>query len=607
MQGATLGFVPSINVEVAQELVGGGREVAPNPPRIGDPLTALRVLYRAMIPRRRKHMYLTFALMLIGAAAEVVAIGAVIPFLVIIAGPHAPLISEGLSALLARAPGGAIVGAAALLGLAGVLAACVRLLLLSSSQKLAFMWGGELSILAFGRMLRQPYPAYLDRNSSELLAGLEKVNRVSGAMLQPALQGLTGAILALCITAMMFAVNPLAAAVTAAALASAYGIAHLLTARRLSLNSRAVAREIAARTKIVREALGGIRDVLLDRSQPSFEAKFAEVVMQSRRGIAQNAFLTAAPRFVVESVGIVVLSLVVIALVSRKGGILEAIPTLGLLAVGAQRLLPLLQQSWLGWSQVRANQQLLIDVAELIEMPISEGLADEAAALPLRRSIELQSVSFDYSNRRRALDRLSLSIERGERVGIAGANGSGKTTLVDVVMGFLVPTSGTIKVDGRPLDCLGRSAWRASIAHVSQSIYLSDDTIAANVSFGARQPLDLGRLHEVLRIAQLGTFIAALPEGIFTVIGERFDQLSFGSFVQRAGRLVEDEDRRLPVQGPGNALDEATSALDERTEAQLVESLAGYCVDRTMIVVSHRPTTLGLCERVVVLDQGRII
>jgi ATP-binding cassette subfamily B protein len=601
MQGATLGFVPSINVEVAQELAGGGREVAPNPPRIGDPLTALRVLYRAMIPRRRKHMYLTFALMLIGAAAEVVAIGAVIPFLVIIAGPHAPLISEGLSALLARAPGGAIVGAAALLGLAGVLAACVRLLLLSSSQKLAFMWGGELSILAFGRMLRQPYPAYLDRNSSELLAGLEKVNRVSGAMLQPALQGLTGAILALCITAMMFAVNPLAAAVTAAALASAYGIAHLLTARRLSLNSRAVAREIAARTKIVREALGGIRDVLLDRSQPSFEAKFAEVVMQSRRGIAQNAFLTAAPRFVVESVGIVVLSLVVIALVSRKGGILEAIPTLGLLAVGAQRLLPLLQQSWLGWSQVRANQQLLIDVAELIEMPISEGLADEAAALPLRRSIELQSVSFDYSNRRRALDRLSLSIERGERVGIAGANGSGKTTLVDVVMGFLVPTSGTIKVDGRPLDCLGRSAWRASIAHVSQSIYLSDDTIAANVSFGARQPLDLGRLHEALEIAQLGTFVAALPEGIFTVIGERGVRVSGGQR-QRLGIA-----RALYRQAPILVLDEATSALDERTEAQLVESLAGYCVDRTMIVVSHRPTTLGLCERVVVLDQGRII
>jgi ABC-type multidrug transport system fused ATPase/permease subunit len=601
MQGATLGFVPSINVEVAQELVGGGREVAPNPPRIGDPLTALRVLYRAMIPRRRKHMYLTFGLMLIGAAAEVVAIGAVIPFLVIIAGPHAPLISEGLSALLARAPGGAIVGAAALLGLAGVLAACVRLLLLSSSQKLAFMWGGELSILAFGRMLRQPYPAYLDRNSSELLAGLEKVNRVSGAMLQPALQGLTGAILALCITAMMFAVNPLAAAVTAAALASAYGIAHLLTARRLSLNSRAVAREIAARTKIVREALGGIRDVLLDRSQPSFEAKFAEVVMQSRRGIAQNAFLTAAPRFVVESVGIVVLSLVVIALVSRKGGILEAIPTLGLLAVGAQRLLPLLQQSWLGWSQVRANQQLLIDVAELIEMPISEGLADEAAALPLRRSIELQSVSFDYSNRRRALDRLSLSIERGERVGIAGANGSGKTTLVDVVMGFLVPTSGTIKVDGRPLDCLGRSAWRASIAHVSQSIYLSDDTIAANVSFGARQPLDLGRLHEALEIAQLGTFVAALPEGIFTVIGERGVRVSGGQR-QRLGIA-----RALYRQAPILVLDEATSALDERTEAQLVESLAGYCVDRTMIVVSHRPTTLALCDRVVVLEQGRII
>ena len=596
-----MGFVRSINVEVARELAGDGAEVMSDAARITDALTALRVLYRAMSPRRRKHMYLTLALMLIGAAAEVVAIGAVIPFLVIIASPDGAVIPEGLRALLARAPGGAIVGAATLLGSAGVLAAGVRLWLLSSSQKLAFMWGGELSILAFGRMLRQPYPAYLDGNSSELLAGLEKANRVSGAMLQPALQGLTGAILALCITAMMFAVHPLAAAVTAAALASAYGLAHLLTARRLSLNSTTVAREIAARTKIVREALGGIRDVLLDRSQASFEAKFAQVVMQSRRGIAQNAFLTAAPRFAVECVGIVALSVVAIVLVSRDGGILETIPTLGLLAVGAQRPLPLLQQSWLGWSQMRANQQLLIDVANLIEMPVAEESPRVAAALPLRHSIELESVSFAYSNGCRALERLSLSIRRGERVGIAGANGSGKTTLVDVLMGFLVPTSGTMTVDSRPFDCLARAEWRASIAHVSQSIYLSDDTIAANVSFGARQPLDLDRLCEALEIAQLGAFIATLPKGIFTTVGERGVRVSGGQR-QRLG-IARALYRRAPIL----VLDEATSALDERTEIQLVESLAQCCRDTTMIVVSHRPTTLALCERVVVLEQGRIV
>ena len=601
MQGATLGFVPSFNVDVAEEQAGRGREAARDRPRARDALAALRILYAAMSPRRRRHMFLTLALMLIGAAAEVVAIGAVIPFLVIIASPHERLIPESLRELLAHSPGGAIVGAAVLLGSAGIIAAGVRLLLLNCSQKLAFMWGGELSILAFGRMLRQPYRAYLDRNSSELLAGLEKVNRVSGAMLQPALQGLTGAILSLCITALMFAVHPLAAAVTAAALASAYGLAHLLTARRLAANSRAVAREISARTKIVREALGGIRDVLLDRSQQSFEAKFAEVVMQSRRGIAQNAFLTGAPRFVVECVGIVALSIVAIALVSRDGGILATIPTLGLLAVGAQRLLPLLQQSWLGWSQVRANQQLLIDVAELIQMPVAEEGPSAIAALPHRHSIELESVSFAYSNGCRALDRVSLSIRRGERVGIAGANGSGKTTLADVLMGFLVPTSGTMRIDGRPLDCLARNAWRASIAHVSQSIYLSDDTIAANVSFGARQPLDLERLCEALEIAQLGAFVAALPEGIFTTVGERGVRLSGGQR-QRLG-IARALYRRAPIL----VLDEATSALDESAEVQLVDSLAQYCGETTMIVVSHRPTTLALCERLITLDQGRIV
>jgi ATP-binding cassette subfamily B protein len=601
MQGATLGFVPSFRVEAADDPTRSVREESQDCTSISEPLRGLAVLYRAMSPRRRKHLFLTLGLMLIGAAAETVAIGTVIPFLVIIANPHAPLIPERLRDFLVHAPGGQIVGAALLVASTGVVAAIVRLLLLSTSQRLAFTWGGELSIHAFGRMLRQPYPAYLDRNSSELLAGLEKVNRVTTAMLQPALQGLAAVILALCIIALMVAVHPAAAAVTAVTIASAYGLANLLTGRRLSRNSRAVAREIAARTQIMREAIGGIRDILLDRSQPSFEARFADVVMQARRGMAENAFMTAAPRFAVESIGIVVLSLVAIALTARRGGILEAIPTLGLLAVGAQRLLPLLQQTWLGWSQVRANRQLLIDVADLIEIPVSPDHSHDAVALPLRDSIQLDSIGFVYSSGRRALDQLSLSIRRGEKVGIAGANGSGKTTLIDVLMGFLEPTSGMMRIDGRPLDSVTRCAWRASISHVSQTIYLSDDTIAANVAFGAQEPLDLPRLNETIEIARLDSLVAALPHGIFTRVGERGVRLSGGQR-QRLG-IARALYRRAPIL----VLDEATSALDERTEIEVVESLAGLSDGTTMIIVSHRPTTLALCERVIMLEQGRSV
>ena len=595
-----MGLVSPLHFEAADELTGQARQIDGSP-LLNEPLRALGVLYRAMSPRRRRHLFLTMALMLIGAAAEAVAIGAVIPFLVVIATPGAPSIPQALRDLLAQAPGGALVGAAVLLASAAVIAAIVRLVLLGVSQNLAFTWGSELSMQAFGRMLRQPYTAYIDRNSSELLAGLEKVNRLAGGMLQPALHGLAAAIIALCITALMFAIHPLATAVTALAILSAYALAHVLTVRRLSLNSIIVAREVAARTKIVREALGGIRDVLLDRSQPSFEAAFADVVTQSRRGIAQNAFLTTAPRFMVECIGIVALSFVAVALASRGRGFLDTIPALGLLAVGAQRLLPLLQQSWVGWSQVRANRQLLIDVADLIQLPVSDEYSHEVAALPLRDSIELESVSFAYSSGRPALDRVSLAIRCGERVGIAGANGSGKTTLVDVLMGFLEPTSGTMRIDGRPLDCLGRSAWRASISHVSQSIYLSDDTIAANVSFGAQQPLDLRRLYDAIEIAQLGSFIEALPDGIFTDIGERGVRLSGGQR-QRLGIA-----RALYRGAQILVLDEATSALDEGTELQLVESLAQLSGGTTMIVVSHRPRTLALCERVIMLEQGRTV
>jgi ABC-type bacteriocin/lantibiotic exporter with double-glycine peptidase domain len=251
-----------------------------------------------MSARRRRHLFATLALMLVGAAAEIIGIGAVIPFLALITNASSRLIPEGLRHILAMAPGGPVVGAALLLATAGVTVAVVRLWLLWTSQSLAMAWGGELATLVFGRMLRQPYSAYLERNSSEFLAGLEKVNRVVGGILQPALQGMIALVLALCIAALLFAFRPLAAIIAAVFIGSAYGLTIAFTRRRLAANSILIAREMTSRTQTAREALGGIRDVLLDRSQPAFDERFSAVEMTTRSAMAHNAFIVGAPRFI---------------------------------------------------------------------------------------------------------------------------------------------------------------------------------------------------------------------------------------------------------------------------------------------------------------------
>jgi ATP-binding cassette subfamily B protein len=553
-----------------------------------------------MSPRRRKHLSLTMALMLFGAAAEIFAIGSVIPFLALIASPNSALISGRLRHILDLAPGGPMVGAALLLAGAAILVAAVRLWLLWTSRSFAVDWGGELATQIFNRMLRQPYSAYLDRNSSELVSGFEKANRVT-ATLQPALEGAIAAALALCIAALLLAIDPVAASITAASIGLAYALISLVTTRRLANNSVIIASELTARTRIVREALGGIRDILLDGSQAAFGQKFAQIEHRARRAMAQNGFIAGAPRFVLESTGIIVLSFVALLLSARSGGIVGAIPLLGVLGLGAQRLLPLLQQAWVGWSQVSANMQAIVDVADLLALPIeAEGMGG-STPLPLHKSIELRAVSFAYSTGRQALEEVSLSIRPGERVGIAGATGSGKSTLVDVLLGFLEPTAGTRTIDGRPLDATARRRWRGNIAHVSQSTYLSDDSIAANITWGTAWAIDVDRLRAAIDEAQLGAFIASLPEGASTTVGERGVRLSGGQR-QRIGiaRALYRGARIL-------VLDEATSALDGETERKLVEGLARLDRDKTLIVVSHRASMLSLCDRVITLEHGRVV
>lgn len=561
-------------------------------------LLLLRSLYSEMNRARFRQLISIIGLMLACALAEAFTIGATLPFLSLLTGSAATAIPSDIVEALAGARSPIVIAALLLAGAALVLMV-LRLALLWQQQSFAMHYGRELSALVFARMLRQPYLAYRYRNSSDMLAGIEKTERFVQALLSPLIQCIVAAVIALFVIVAMLLVDATAALIAAAAIGSALAFVNLLTRRRLDENSRVIASAVPARNRTVREALGSIRDVLLDGTQDLHQARYATSDFQNRRAQAENAFISQAPRYVVEAVGVITMAAVALLLSRGAGGMVAAIPVLGALALGGQRLLPLLQQVWAGYSQLCAHTHWLRDVVELLNIPVEEQ-HQLPPFPPMRvcRQIEVQSVWFAYRQANPIFCDLNITIEAGEHVGLTGRTGSGKSTLADLVMGLLQPDRGTIFIDGRPLDGALRRRWQANIAHVPQSIYLIDAGIAANIALGVPfNEVDWVRLEAVARAAQLDTFVASLADGWHTGVGERGVQLSGGQR-QRIGLA-----RALYRNAGLLVLDEATSALDPETEQAIVSSIRELDSRMTVITITHRPAALALCDRVI--DLGK--
>ncbi|MFM6898570.1 MAG: ATP-binding cassette domain-containing protein, partial [Microcystis panniformis] len=199
-----------------------------------------------------------------------------------------------------------------------------------------------------------------------------------------------------------------------------------------------------------------------------------------------------------------------------------------------------------------------------------------------------------------ALNNISLSLKKGESIALIGKSGAGKTTLVDVILGFLIPESGDIQVDGVSIYQDIRS-WQNLIGYIPQSIFLTDDTIERNIAFGVPDSLiDKERLQQAISSAQLTELVEQLPNGIKTEVGERGVRLSGGQR-QRVGiaRALYHE-REILV------LDEATSALDNETEKLVSQSIQALSGMKTLIVIAHRLTTVEYCDRVYLMDRGII-
>jgi ABC-type multidrug transport system fused ATPase/permease subunit len=559
--------------------------------------------------RRRWQLAGLFAVMLLGVVAELATFGAVIPFLALLAdptlAPKYPWLQNTFVMLGWRHHGSILLPATLLFALIAVGAAVVRMLLSWVSFKFTFGVGADIGIDVYRRTLYQPYSYHVARNTSEIIAALNKVQTVVFSVISPLVQGVVSLILSVAILAALVSIDPITALVAGCGFGLIYIFVTFSTRRQLRGNSLIINDNETRRVQAVQEGLGGIRDVLIDGTQSVYVNRFSKIEVAQCRARATNNFIGTAPRYLIESTGMVLIAALAYWLSLRTGAISAAIPVLGALAIGAQKLMPQMQQVYVGWVSLSGNQSTLADVVALLDQPIPPEYLDFSANVSthLQYAITLRNLCFRYKHGGpEVIRQISLEIPRGGRIGFVGKTGSGKSTLIDLIMGLLEASKGSIEIDGQPLTSINRRAWQARIAHVPQFIYLADSSIAENIAFGVDpRHIDQERVYAAARKAQLSGFIETLPTKYQTPVGERGVRLSGGQR-QRIGLA-----RALYKQADVLVMDEATSALDDGTEKSVMQAIEALGKEITVVMIAHRVSTLSRCDRIFELSDGMLL
>ena len=571
-------------------------------------LNLLLRLWQHLSRRRRWQFWLVLGLMLISASAEIISLSAVLPFLGILISPEKvfshPLAADVVRILDITSADQLVLPLTIAFISAALMAGVIRMFLLWVSTRLAYACATDFSVNVYERTLYQPYSVHVSRSSNEVISAItQKVDHVV-AVLSSLLLFISSAVLLGAIISTLVAIDPLIAFIVAAGFSFIYGFVTWLIRYRLRLNSQCIAREETQVVKALQEGLGGIRDVLLDGTQRVYCNIFLQAQYPLKRAWGNNLFIGGSPRFAMEAMGITLIASLAYGLNIKYGGLTTILPTLGALVLGLQRLLPALQLGYNSWTVIVGSHASITDVLELLDQPLPvEELGTDLEPLHFQDSIHFDNVYFRYgSDGPWVLDGLNLVIPKGSRVGFVGSTGSGKSTSLDLLMGLLLPNEGNLLVDGEPLNGSRMKAWQRAIAHVPQSIYLADSTLAENIAFGVpKGKINLDRVKQAACQAQISEFIESRPEGYNAFVGERGIRISGGQR-QRIGIA-----RALYKQASVLVFDEATSALDNKTEYSVMRAVKELNSNFTIVLIAHRLTTVQDCDIILELENGKIV
>ena len=566
------------------------------------PLTTKQVVWGVLNARERRRLVLILFLMLVGSVLETFSFGLIIPLIGMLTQPDYLSKFPTLYNWLGK-PSDESFAVIAMLAMV-VLYVFKSVFLVWS---LWFQKGYSTAVTTrigrklFENYLYQPYVFHLNKNSAVLIRNAQYSSSVMSGFIDPLLAIIADTFVTIGLVAVLLYVEPLGTIATIIVFGMCAFAFRKFTSRKIRRWGEAQKHYKGMLIKHLQQGFGGVKDVIIRGKEENFIEKYTENLEGNATVVQRFAVAQALPKFGLEVLTMVGLCVLVSTMIVAGSGLSSILPVLGLFGASAFRLLPAVNRTINNFQTMNVSRPFIDDLYDDLSLASSDSEKINSE-VEIGNDLKVQNVSFKYdSSSEQALINASIVVNRGEAVGLIGPSGSGKSTLVDILLGLLKPDEGEVRIDGKDVSSNLRG-WQDALGYVPQSIFLIDDTLRANIAFGCyKNEIDEVAIVEALKSAQLEDFVASLPEGLDTVVGERGVRLSGGQR-QRIGIA-----RALYHRPSVLVLDEATSSLDTETEHDVMQAVQALQGDKTVIIVAHRLSTVEYCDRLYRLDAGRIV
>jgi ABC-type multidrug transport system fused ATPase/permease subunit len=452
--------------------------------------------------------------------------------------------------------------------------------------------------------LNQPYSWFLNRNSSDLAKNiLSEVNHVIEVAIYPSAELIAKSIVAISLIILLIIIDIKLAFLITFSLIGVYGLTYFFFRNFINRIGEERLKSNRLRFRSVDQAFGSIKDVKLRGSEENSIKLFSNSAYNFARSVTSAQMTTLLPRFILEGIAFSGTMLILLYLISQKGSLNNALPIISVYVFAGYRLMPSMQQIYSSFTYLKYIGSSLDNLSDEIKNLKAFSLNQDKNILPINKTITLKNIYYHYpSSSHSYLKDININISAKSIVGLVGPTGSGKTTLVDIILGLLEPQKGTLEIDEKVITRHNLRNWQRSIGYVPQHIYLSDDTIAANIAFGLdHKNINQDQVEKTSKITKLDEFIDELPKKYQTTIGENGVRLSGGQR-QRIGIA-----RALYHNPQVLILDEATSALDNETEQVVMNAINNLGKDITIILIAHRLNTVKNCDIIFKLERGNLV